>query len=74
MIIWMLHVTIKNNKNKPNTKLLGKANEAKSFIRSIDRRNENVYKVISLLLPDINTEPSKRMLDLSHMLRVSLTL
>mgnify|MGYP005689809141 FL=1 len=44
-----LYINVKKNSDKSNAKLLGKANEAKSFIRSIDRRNENVYLVAKFI-------------------------
>ena len=44
-----LYINVKKNSDKSNAKLLGKANEAKSFIRSIDRRNENVYMVAKFI-------------------------
>ena len=59
-----LYVNIKNSKDKPNTKLLEKANEAKSFIRSIDRRNENVYQVAKFICEKQKRFLSKQAVDI----------
>mgnify|MGYP006253896217 FL=1 len=59
-----LYMNIKNSRDKPNTKLLGKANEAKSFIRSIDRRNENVYQVAKFICEKQKRFLSKQAVDI----------
>ena len=59
-----LFMNVKNSKDKPNTKLIGKANEAKSFIRSIDRRNENVYRIAKFICERQKRFLSKRAVDI----------
>ncbi|GIS02802.1 MAG: hypothetical protein CM15mP104_0230 [Gammaproteobacteria bacterium] len=59
-----LYMNVKNSKDKPNTKLIGKANDAKSFIRSIDRRNENVYQVAKFICEKQKRFLSKQAVDI----------